>query len=814
MTSDLSNMEEINTEDISMSNPMKDMSISSGGSNDGNNSSPSPESTTKAAKRRPRRSYNCGPCKRQKIKCDTQIPCGACTRHNRTDQCLAAPPNPPSPDHRKRIKKISLASLSEPVNIKPLNHQQSQHQSPHLVSSVSPNATPAANRNQDHFKLPSLQTYTSSFKLNNEPTQRFEAPQESFLPIGQRMQQLSSNAGPNYLSKDSSNIPRPWERSSSSPKYGAGNIFRPLNSEADEIHQLRSQVAMLTNRVASLEHKIEFSDSRKSMKLSIDDHVFDYLSTVPHQVSLENPEHGAKSLNIKFIPPDIVANWDSFIQALPDRSSWRYILDYYKAYLNSPVNLIETKTLDSCFDSKRLVKGKNIVTQEDWESLSLTAMVCSLTILKYPGHLLESNLKFKKTAILYASNALFQISKSCLNNIKYRESPKLIHLQVLLLCHEYLKLFNKKNLLITTNSEMVSIAYALDLQSLVIPQNSLEVETSQKIWWMICFNDTLNSLMFQIPPLIRIENLPKPQMGGSHILKAFIPAQVSGYNSIVTYIAKITKICNEIPLISNSSTVEYAESLIVIDRQLTTLQIPDSFSLMNPRNDITTNFQSCYLHFLLILSRFGLYKRIYFTSNNSSIWLIMVSVMENFFKKYNELRKFYTPKDHISHYIQISQYLIISAIINLLISISDPEILPNGYKQIIHSYFDPVLEDLFLLKGSVLNDSIPFYNQAFKIITKLKSAFEMKESALSTKNSEISAQKQMEISSTLKETKVLESMESELGLVPNNEFFNIYLNSLYQLQQRASQQLNPTSWELGNILDQDQILFLKSIGIY
>lgn len=811
-------MDELQTEDISVSNPMIEMSISSGGSNDGNNSSPSPESNTKTAKRRPRRSYNCGPCKRQKIKCDTQIPCGACTRHNRTDQCLAAPPNPPSPDHRKRIKKISLAALSEPVNIKPMRHQQAVPQqshpnNSHTVSSASPNGTPGANRNQDHFKLPSLQTYTSSFKLSNDPSQRFDAPQESFLPIGQRMQQLPSSAGTNFLSKDPNNIPRPWERSSTSPKYGTGNLFRPMNTEADEIHQLRGQVAILTNRLASLEHKLEFPD-RKSMKLSIDDHVFDYLSTVPHQVSLDNPDHGLKSLNIKFIPPDTVANWDSFIQSLPDPFSLQHILDYYKKYLNSPMNIIETKTLESCFNPKRLVRGKNIVTQKDWESLSLTAMVCSLTILRYPAHLLEADLKLKKTAILYASNALFQISKSCLNTIKYRESPKLIHLQVLLLCHQYLKLFNKKNLLITTNSEMVSIAYALDLQSLVIPQNSLEVETSQKIWWMICFNDTLNSLRFQIPPLIRLENLPKPQMGGSHILKAFIPAQVSGYNSIITYIAKITKICNEVPLVSKSSTVEYAESLIVIDRQLTTLQIPDSFSLLNPRNDITTNFQSCYLHFLLILSRFGIYKRIYFSSQNSSIWLIMVSVMENFFKKYNELRKFYLPKDHVSQYLQISEYLIISAIINLLISISDPEILPNGYKQIIHAYFDPVLEDIFFLKGSVLNDSIPFYNQAFKIITKLKSAFEMKESALSNKNSEASAQKQMDISSSLKETKVLESMESELGLVPNNEFFNIYLNSIYQLQQHNSQQLNPTSWELTKILDQDQISFLKSIGIY
>ncbi len=774
--------------------------------------SSSPEETAVHIKRRPRRSYNCGPCKKQKIKCDTQTPCGACKRHNRTDQCLASPPNPPSPDHKKRIKKISL-SLGEPVNIKPMNqHQVHNNSSP---VGVLPST---ASRNSPDFKLPSLQAYTSSFKINSGG---FEAPRDNLIPLGQRMQQLSTDTSPYLASKENSisQIPRPWDRSSTSPGYNSSNsLFKPIKSEHDEVYQLRSQISLLTSRLTSLETKLESLDQKKSMKLAIDDNVFEYLSTIPHQVSINDASENSKSINIKFLQPDKLDNWDDFVQVIPDNLALSNIAQFFKLYLNPPMNLIDAKTLDYCFDSQKLVKGKSLVTQEDWECLSLVAMVCSLTVLSYPQDSIESHLNIKRTNALYVSNTLFQISKNCLNIVKYRENPKLIHLQILLLCSNYLKVFNKKNLLITTNSEMVSIAYTLGLQSLIIPQNSLEVETSQKIWWIICLNDTLNSLKFQIPPLIRLENLPKAQIGGSHILKAFISAEVSSFNSIITYIAKITKICNEIPLVSKQTTVEYVESLVIIDRQLTSLQIPHSFSLLNPRNDIVSNFQSCYLHFVLVLSRFEIYKKIYFTSQNSSIWLIMVSVLESFFKRYTELKKMYPPKDHLNNYLQISDHLIISAITNLLISISDPEILPRGYKQIIHSYFDSILEDLHLLRLSVLNDTTPFYNQSFKIIQRLSSVYQLQESR--SLSAEVSAQieesqkKQLEVSSKLKDSRVFESQESELGLVPSNEFFNIFLTSLYQ-EQRNSQQRSVTNeaWSLKDVLDNDQISFLRCIGI-
>lgn len=785
-----------------------------------NTSSPSPEPIhSTGIKRRPRRSYNCGPCKRQKIKCDTQLPCGACKRHNRADQCLASPPNPPSPDHKKRIKKITLASLGEPLSIKPLNQRSQKaddsNQNNQYALSNSYNL-PSSNTVNHELRLPSLQSYTSSFKLNDVNNHNFEVAKDNFISLGQRMQQLAPGSN-SYLAPadhQSKTIPRPWDRSSISPGYSSvgDNLFKAISPENDEVYMLRNQVSSLTSRLKSMESKLETLDQTKSIKLAIDDHIFDYLSTIPHQVSLDEPQSGGtKSINVKFLPPDKLDNWDDFVQVIPEESTFSNITKFFNLYLNAPMNIIDQKTLTYCFDPQRLARKKSMVAQEDWECLSLVAMICSLTFLSYPSSMIESHLKIKKSNAIYVSNTLFQISKSCLNIVKYRESPKLIHLQILLLCSNYLKFFNKKNLLITTNSEMVSIAYALELQSLIIPQNSLEVESSQKIWWVICFNDTLNSLKFQIPPLIRLENLPKAQIGSSHILKAFISAEVSTFNSIITYIAKVTKICNEIPLVSKQTDMEYVENLVIIDRQLTSLQVPQSFSLLNPRNDITTNFQSCYLHFVLVLNRFEIYKRIYFTSQDSSVWLIMVSIMESFFKRYNELRKFYPPKEHLSYYLQISEYLITSSIINLLISIKDPEILPIEYKKIIHSYLDSLLEDLSLLKISVFNDTIPFYTQSFKIISRLTSVFQKREHAIS--QSQDSTQKQIEISSKLKESRVLQSLESELGLVPSNDFFNFYLNEVYQ-QQRTAHSSQSGSWNLNDLFENDQIAFMKCIGIY
>lgn len=59
---------------------------------------------------RKRRSYNCGPCRKQKIKCDLQIPCGNCVSHHRETECRANPPNPPTESQLllKMRKKLRL----------------------------------------------------------------------------------------------------------------------------------------------------------------------------------------------------------------------------------------------------------------------------------------------------------------------------------------------------------------------------------------------------------------------------------------------------------------------------------------------------------------------------------------------------------------------------------------------------------------------------------------------------------------------------------------------------------------------------------
>lgn len=62
--------------------------------------------------KRLRRSYNCGACKRNKIKCDTNLPCGNCVKYKRESTCYAEPPNPPTQEqiHRK-IRKRQIAEI-------------------------------------------------------------------------------------------------------------------------------------------------------------------------------------------------------------------------------------------------------------------------------------------------------------------------------------------------------------------------------------------------------------------------------------------------------------------------------------------------------------------------------------------------------------------------------------------------------------------------------------------------------------------------------------------------------------------------------
>jgi hypothetical protein len=71
-------------------------------------------------KKRFRRSYNCGPCKRHKIKCDMQIPCGNCLKYNRVDNCKNEPPNPPTKE-QYRLKKEKKQKYSKKIDDPKLN---------------------------------------------------------------------------------------------------------------------------------------------------------------------------------------------------------------------------------------------------------------------------------------------------------------------------------------------------------------------------------------------------------------------------------------------------------------------------------------------------------------------------------------------------------------------------------------------------------------------------------------------------------------------------------------------------------------------
>ncbi|CDK24569.1 unnamed protein product [Kuraishia capsulata CBS 1993] len=64
--------------------------------------------------KKPRRSYNCGPCKKQKIKCDTNLPCQNCTKYRREDQCYAEPPHPITREQlEKKLEKSRKRRLAK-----------------------------------------------------------------------------------------------------------------------------------------------------------------------------------------------------------------------------------------------------------------------------------------------------------------------------------------------------------------------------------------------------------------------------------------------------------------------------------------------------------------------------------------------------------------------------------------------------------------------------------------------------------------------------------------------------------------------------
>lgn len=690
------------------------------------------ETHSKATKRRPRRSYNCGPCKRQKIKCDTNIPCGACTRHNRIDQCLASPPNPPSPDHKKRVRKQSLSSFGQLPNDLPLPYVPKATPFTTPRTSATTLTTPPVPEHSQ-MRLPSLQAHTSSFQLDSVP---------------QRI-----------------NYPKPWDQPVFSLSHSSSN-------RDEEVTELKSQVALLTDRLVTLESKLSSTVTS---------------SRADHSTTIQD-----------------------VIQIFPEMNVLHNLVEFFKVYLNKPLEIVDNKLVDTRFQSFRGLSSTSVPDANDWETVALVAIIAALTVLHYPIQNVQNELHMTMDNVISYSNSLLKVSKTALNNVKYKESPKLIHIQILLLSDISLKLFNKKNLMMAMDSELVSMSYVLGLQSAKVPQNALEWEVPQKIWWLICHNDIKNSLRFSIPNLIRLDRLASDPVGNSHILKAFISAEKTDHESIMTHIAKLTIICNDIPTSVGSSLAEYLENLIMVDRQLTGYRIPPSFNLSNPRNDIIRNMQSIYLHFFLLMVRFRVYHKIYFSNPNNGIWFIMLSIMESFLKMYNELRKLYPPREFLNHYIQIAEYPIICTIINLIIMCTSPDLLPQGLKDVMMNYLATMMEDLELLRSTVFNEKIPFYSKALSTIQRLAQYMRQAPSMAVNKTHRTT---QSDLTQELKESKVFESLESSAGLVPSNDFFNIYFRTISHHSRTNTRTTSVQSWKLSEILAEDEINFLSCLGL-
>lgn len=62
-------------------------------------------------RRRTRRSYSCGPCKRFKMKCNMELPCRLCVLAKREQECHLLPPNPPSEEEKNRTARRRLRNL-------------------------------------------------------------------------------------------------------------------------------------------------------------------------------------------------------------------------------------------------------------------------------------------------------------------------------------------------------------------------------------------------------------------------------------------------------------------------------------------------------------------------------------------------------------------------------------------------------------------------------------------------------------------------------------------------------------------------------
>ncbi|CDR41342.1 CYFA0S07e00936g1_1 [Cyberlindnera fabianii] len=731
----------------------------------------------KEQKRRPRRSYNCGPCKKQKIKCDTAIPCGACRRHNRVEQCLASPPNPPSLDRAKRVRKQSLSSFGNENSLSDFRTANTQRPAVQL----QPPQTFQPKVDHSTVKLPSIHTYTTTFKVSDK------YPHSYTHNTSGHVDPVPAASSVPWDTKNGQQQPAPPPPPSTSLHRSA---FGPPSDQATpqsrdaEILKLQNQVSVLTERLAQLEAKVSATSSPTETT-----------HTLPARKNQAEKTSQIRTFN-------------DFLSSLPESHILQGSINFFKKYLNKPLEIIDDKVIDGRLASLRPREEGPTPSHDDWENLSLIAIVMSLTVLHYPKNKIEQDLRLG-TDVVQVANSLLQVSKSALGMVKYKENPKLIHLQILLLYDISLRFFNKKNLIMAMGSELVSMAYVLGLQTHKIPQNALEIDVPQKVWWIICHNDTLNSLKFGFPPLIRLESIPKEQVGSSQILKAFISAELNTtYQTLLTHIAKLTKICNEVPTSMGASLVEYLETLIMIDRQLTSYNIPQSLSILNPRNDIIINFQCCYLHFFIVLNRLRIYRKIYFGCPDDGIWFIMLSILESFLKRYNELRQMYPPEEYMNHYHQLSDCLVFGTIMYLIMVTTEPTKLPNGLNEILGQYSTSIIIDMSFFRRTIFNEKVPFFQRSFETLDMLMSHMQQQTST-STSTEELQL-RQRELTVELQKSRVFDSHESTAGLVPSNDFFNVYFGNI--AHHRRNVTIAAHSWKLDGVLGQEQLEFLLCLG--
>ncbi|TID19797.1 hypothetical protein CANINC_003680 [Pichia inconspicua] len=142
-------------------------------------------------RKRSRRSYNCGPCKKHKIKCDMSTPCGNCVKYNRTEDCFESPPNPPTYQQfliqqqrrRKYLEKKdkkhvpSDSNNTEPTLVERYNLKDNQV---YQKDSNSNMVTPFSNQSDFAFLEHSQQNFYPPLQVPSIQMPHVPTPQHTF----------------------------------------------------------------------------------------------------------------------------------------------------------------------------------------------------------------------------------------------------------------------------------------------------------------------------------------------------------------------------------------------------------------------------------------------------------------------------------------------------------------------------------------------------------------------------------------------------------------------------------------------------------